>query len=91
MRTKKEPGALGRKTLIGGNMADDALIQKGIRYLMSRAAVSGASSVRVKDGQIFFFTLEKLLELAVEAEAKGKGGVVVFVKSGGSVEDLEES
>lgn len=64
---------------------DDKSTIDVIDYLNTKCHEDGVSTVGVKDGRIFMFTVEKLRELIGEAEINGEDKVLIFVKEAGLV------
>lgn len=59
---------------------------QAMSYLFSHVDVHGVASIEVQDGQIFMFKKSKLQEILGNL-APDQEEVVVFVKSGGSIND----
>lgn len=53
---------------------------KRMRQALANAEINGVSTLRVSDGQIFFFSRKKLQELVKDLEADGKESCTIFVK-----------
>jgi hypothetical protein len=52
-----------------------------MRQALASLEINGAATLRVNDGQIFFFSKKKMVELLAELEKTGEEKVVIFVKT----------
>lgn len=58
-----------------------------IAYLKARMSTDGVASAKVKDGEVFMFSLDCLQRLMAAAEADPEKAVTVFVKTGPNFSD----
>lgn len=70
--------------------ADDRY-KKALAFMESRTELDGVASIRFEDGQMFMFSVDKLLELTEAALKGGTGTAIVYVKTGKSVDDPEHN
>lgn len=68
-----------------GPMSDDPIDPFALgEVIEDQIAAQGVASLRAKDGQVFVFTVEKLLEMVEIARSKPNGRLVLFVQAGPS-------
>lgn len=64
---------------------------KAARHLLSQAAVNGISVVTVSDGALFCLKRHKLLELLETLDAQQSDELIIFVKHGKTVDQIEDN
>lgn len=68
--------------------SDNKDLDKAIAHLETQVEKTGVGSVKVKDGEVFMFSVAKLAEIVINAANAGEKKIVIFVKTGQNVSDL---
>jgi hypothetical protein len=72
-------------------MTRDERFKQALAIMETHVELDGVASIRFQDGQIFMFSVDKMLELVDSALTRGSNNALIYVKAGKDVDDPEHN
>lgn len=69
--------------------SDDKDLNKAIALLTTQVEKTGVASIKVGDGEVFMFSVERLAQIVIDAANAGQKNITIFVKTGQLIQDVQ--